>query len=94
VALAAVDGPAAALVEVEALERDGRLAGYQYLPSTKAELLHRLGRDAEAADAYQAALALSSNAAEEQFLMERVHATTLGRLNGSSRSETPPSGVS
>ncbi|MGH2473966.1 MAG: RNA polymerase sigma factor [Candidatus Limnocylindrales bacterium] len=94
VALAAVVGPAAALVEVEALERDGRLAGYQYLPSTKAELLRRLGRDAEAADAYRAALALSSNAAEEQFLMERLHATTPGRFNGSSGSEPPPSGVS
>jgi RNA polymerase sigma-70 factor, ECF subfamily len=94
VALAMVAGPAAALVEVEALERDGRLAGYQYLPSTKAELLHRLGRDAEAADAYQAALALTSNAAEEQFLVERVHATTPSRFNGSSGSEPPPSDVS
>ena len=43
VALAMVDGPAAALAEVEALERDGRLAGYRYLPATKADLLHRLG---------------------------------------------------
>ena len=34
---------------VEALERDGRLAGYRYLPSTKADLLRRLGRDGEAA---------------------------------------------
>jgi hypothetical protein len=62
--------------------------------STKAELLHRLGRDAEAADAYRAALALTSNAAEEQFLMERVHATAPSRFNGSSGSEPPPSGVS
>ena len=54
------------------LERDGRLAGYRYLPATKADLLHRLGRDAEAADAYQAALALSDNAAEQAFLTERV----------------------
>jgi RNA polymerase sigma-70 factor (ECF subfamily) len=94
VALAMVEGPAAALVEVEALERDGRLAGYQYLPSTRAELLRRLGRDAEAADAYQAALALTSNAAEEQFLMERIHTTTPSRSNRSSGSEPPPSGVS
>jgi RNA polymerase sigma-70 factor, ECF subfamily len=87
VALAMVDGPAAALIEVEALERDGRLAGYQYLPSTRAELLHRLGRDAEAADAYRAALALNSNAVEEQFLIGRVHATTPSRSNGSSGSD-------
>ncbi|MFI7128167.1 RNA polymerase sigma factor [Nonomuraea sp. NPDC050153] len=72
VALAMVDGPAAALAEVESLERDGRLAGYRYLPATKADLLHRLGRDAEAAEAYRAALALSDNAAEQEFLAERL----------------------
>jgi RNA polymerase sigma-70 factor (ECF subfamily) len=70
-----VDGPQAALSEVEALERDGRLAGYRYLPATKADLLHRLGRDAEAAEAYEAALALSDNAAEQEFLTARVRAT-------------------
>jgi RNA polymerase sigma-70 factor (ECF subfamily) len=72
VAVSMVDGPEAALAEVETLEREGRLAGYRYLPSTKADLLHRLGRDAEAADAYQAALALSDNAAEQEFLAARV----------------------
>jgi RNA polymerase sigma-70 factor, ECF subfamily len=72
VAVSMVDGPRAALADVEALERDGRLAGYRYLPSTKADLLRRLGRDAEAADAYRAALALSENAAEQEFLTEQV----------------------
>jgi RNA polymerase sigma-70 factor (ECF subfamily) len=75
VALSMVDGPEAALAEVEALERDGRLAGYRYLPATKADLLHRLGRDAEAADAYKAALALTDNATEQEFLAERVRWT-------------------
>ena len=68
VALSMVDGPAAALTEIERLERDGRLAGYRYLPATKADLLQRLGRDAEAAEAYRAALALSGNAVEQEFL--------------------------
>jgi RNA polymerase sigma-70 factor (ECF subfamily) len=45
-------GPEAALAEVEHLESDGRLAGYQYLPAVKADLLSRLGRTAEAAAAY------------------------------------------
>jgi RNA polymerase sigma-70 factor, ECF subfamily len=75
VAMSMVDGPEAALAEVEALERDSRLAGYRYLPATKADLLHRLGRDAEAANAYQAALALADNAAEQEFLAERVRST-------------------
>jgi len=74
VAMAMVDGPQDALDEVEALERDGRLAGYRYLPATKADLLHRLGRDAEAVDAYRAALALSDNAAEQEFLAGRMRA--------------------
>jgi RNA polymerase sigma-70 factor (ECF subfamily) len=74
VALAMVDGPEAALAEVEALERDGRLTGYRYLPSTKADLLHRLGRDAEAVTAYRAALALTGNATEQEFLAQRLSA--------------------
>jgi RNA polymerase sigma-70 factor (ECF subfamily) len=71
VAVSMVDGPDAALAEVEALERDGRLAGYRYLPATKADLLQRLGRDAEAAESYRAALALSDNLAEQEFLRLR-----------------------
>jgi RNA polymerase sigma-70 factor, ECF subfamily len=72
VAVAMVDGPGVALGELAALERDSRLAGYHYLPATKADLLHRLGRDAEAADAYRAALALCDNGAEQAFLVERL----------------------
>ena len=72
VAVSMVEGPAAGLAEVDAIEHDGRLAGYRYLPATRADLLRRLGRDDEAAEAYRAALALSDNAAEQEFLAERV----------------------
>ena len=75
VAVSMVDGPQAALAEVEALERDRRLAGYRYPSATKADLLRRLGRDAEAADAYRAALALRDNAAQQEFLAARVRST-------------------
>ncbi|MBE1484772.1 RNA polymerase sigma factor [Plantactinospora soyae] len=75
VAVSMVDGPAAALAEVEAIERDGRLAGYRYLPATRADLLRRLGRYAEAAEAYRTALALSDNAAEQEFLTDRLRET-------------------
>ncbi len=78
VAVAMVDGPAAALAEVEALEAAGRLASYHYLPATKADLLHRLGRHDEAAEAYRAALALSANAAERDFLSRRLDARADG----------------
>lgn len=65
VALAEVHGPEAALATIDAL--DG-LEHYRYLHSTRADLLRRLGRHAEAADAYEAALALTDNAAERAYL--------------------------
>jgi RNA polymerase sigma-70 factor (ECF subfamily) len=76
IVLAMVRGPAAALAEVEELERDDRLTGYRYLPATKADLLRRLGRGAEAADAYRAALALADNDAEREFLTGRIAEST------------------
>jgi RNA polymerase sigma-70 factor, ECF subfamily len=88
VAVSMVEGPEAALAEVQALERDGRLAGYRYLPSTKADLLQRLGRDAEAADAYRAALALSGNAAEQELLADRVRSAQLELDQGAHRDRT------
>jgi RNA polymerase sigma-70 factor, ECF subfamily len=72
VAVAMVGGPAAALAEVEALERDGRLAGYHYLPAVKADLLRRLGREAEAAAAYEAAVAMAGNDTERAFLVSQL----------------------
>jgi len=59
VAVAQVSGPDQALLEIEELEQDGRLAGYQYLPAIKADLLCRLGRTGEASVAYRAALELT-----------------------------------
>jgi RNA polymerase sigma-70 factor, ECF subfamily len=67
-----VRGPDAALREIEVLERDGRLSGYRYLPATKADLLRRLGRHAEAVTAYRAALELTDNEAERVFLSSRL----------------------
>ncbi len=72
VAVAMADGPEAGLAEMASLERDGRLAGYRYLPAAKADLLRRLGRVDEAAEAYRAALELTANYAERQFLASRL----------------------
>ena len=72
VPLAMVAGPEAALAEVERLDRDGRLSGYQYLHAIKADLLSRLGRTGEAADAYRQAFALAVNEAERAFLAEQI----------------------
>jgi RNA polymerase sigma-70 factor (ECF subfamily) len=73
VPLAMVDGPQAALAEVERLNADGRLSGYQYLHAVRADLLGRLGRAGEAADAYRQALALATNDAERAFLLAQIN---------------------
>jgi RNA polymerase sigma-70 factor (ECF subfamily) len=76
VALAEVVGPAAALSELEALDRAGQLDGYHYLLAVRADLLRRLGRTTDAVNAYQAAQELTENAAERRFLQDRI--ATLG----------------
>ena len=68
VALAEVKGPAVALAAVDDLD----LADYHLFHSTRADLLTRLGRHAEAADAYDAALTRATNAAERAFLADRA----------------------
>ncbi|WNV88725.1 RNA polymerase sigma factor [Umezawaea sp. Da 62-37] len=72
VAIAMAQGPAAGLGLVEALTDSGELAGYHLLPATRADLLRRLDRRAEAADAYREALALVTTDAERRFLEGRV----------------------
>lgn len=77
VAVAMVSGPATALAEVEALEHDRRLSSYRYLPAVKADLLRRLGRQADAAFAYERAIELADNDAERAFLTSRLSETKL-----------------
>jgi len=76
VAVAMARGPAAGLAQIGELEEDGRLGGYRYLPAAKADLLRRLGQREAAAQAYRAALALTDNAAEREFLARRLTEVT------------------
>jgi RNA polymerase sigma-70 factor, ECF subfamily len=86
VVLAMVAGPAAGLAELVRLEeQDERLSAYHYLPAAKADLLRRLGRDQEAAQAYRAALELAGNQAERAFLAGR-----LAVLSGRTTPRNPP----
>jgi RNA polymerase sigma-70 factor (ECF subfamily) len=64
VAVAEVEGPHAALRLVEALDLDR----YYLLHAIRADLLQRLDRNAEAAQAYDAAIARTENLAERDFL--------------------------
>lgn len=75
VPLSMAHGPEVALDAVAELEKDQRLSRYPYLPAIKADLLRRLGRDAEAATAYRQALELTENEAERAFLAGRAGET-------------------
>jgi RNA polymerase sigma-70 factor, ECF subfamily len=68
VAIAEAEGPAPALAIVDGLD----LPGYQYWHSTRAELLRRLGRAADARAAYQQALDLARTPPERRFLEQRI----------------------
>ena len=67
VALAEVEGPDAALTLIDGVD----LGGYHLYHSVRADLLRRLGRDAEAAAAYDAAIVRTDNAVERDFLRRR-----------------------
>jgi RNA polymerase sigma-70 factor (ECF subfamily) len=64
IAIAEVDGPQAGLALLETL----RLDSYHLFHAIRADLLRRDGRVAEAAAAYDAAIARADNAAERTFL--------------------------
>jgi RNA polymerase sigma-70 factor, ECF subfamily len=72
VAVAMADAPERGLALVDGLESRGALAGYHLLPTTRAELLRRMGRHAEAADSYRRALTLVSNETERRHLEKRL----------------------
>jgi RNA polymerase sigma-70 factor (ECF subfamily) len=72
VAVAMADGPAAGLALLRRLEAGGALAGYYLLPATRADFLRRLGRNEEAASAYEEAAALAGTRPERRFLNARL----------------------
>jgi len=69
VAVAQAGSPEKALELVARVDLDG----YQYLHSTRGELLRRLGRTAEAHDAYRRALELAPSEPERRFLRKRLY---------------------
>jgi RNA polymerase sigma-70 factor (ECF subfamily) len=76
VAVAMADGPAAGLALVDALDQRGELPGYHLLPAARADLLRRLDRRSEAADAYRAALALDPPEVDARYLRRRLAEVT------------------
>ena len=75
VAVAEIDGPEAALAIVEAL-RGPEVEGYYLFHAIGADLLRRVGRTADAAQAYEAAIERTGNARERDFLQRSLEALT------------------
>jgi RNA polymerase sigma-70 factor (ECF subfamily) len=69
VAYSMTDGPDVALAQVDAL--DG-LDAFHLFHATRADLLRRLGRPADAETAYRTALTLTTNGAERRHLERRI----------------------
>ncbi|QVT80193.1 putative ECF RNA polymerase sigma factor SigI [Nocardioides aquaticus] len=82
IAVAFRDGPEAGLAELDALEdaHGTTLDRYHYLPATRADLLRRLGRTADARAAYEQALARCDSEPERVYLRRRL--TELGLSQG------------
>jgi RNA polymerase sigma factor (sigma-70 family) len=72
VAVGMAEGPAAALAIVERLAGEPALRAYHLLGSVRGDLLHRLGRYAEARAAFEAAAQLAGNDRERALLRRRA----------------------
>ena len=72
VAIAMADGPAVGLALVDQVAAEGTLDDHLLLHSTRADLLRRLDRPAEARVAYERALALAPTGPEARFLHRRL----------------------
>jgi predicted RNA polymerase sigma factor len=72
IAVAMVDGPAAGLRRLDALDADERLAGHYRLAAVRAHLLERAGDRAPAIEHYQAAAARTTSIPERNYLLMKA----------------------
>ena len=72
VAVAMARTPDDGLALLDKLESREKLSEFHLLPAARADLLRRLGKSAEAAQAYRRALALATNDVERRFLRRRL----------------------
>ncbi|MGX4642612.1 RNA polymerase sigma factor [Massilia sp. SYSU DXS3249] len=82
VAVGMAEGPAAGLALVDALAQDGTLAGYQWLPSVRGDLLEKLGRRQEAGAEFARAAGMATNGRERALLAERARANGVEEAGG------------
>ncbi|HEX4003558.1 MAG TPA: RNA polymerase sigma factor [Candidatus Acidoferrales bacterium] len=72
VAVAMARSPEEGLALLDEIERRDDLSDFHLLPAARADLLRRLGRNVEAAEAYRRTLSLATNDVERRFLRRRL----------------------
>src|SRR5213080_2697325 len=72
VAVSMSEGPVAALAIIDGLAGEPALKNYHLLPSVRGDLLHKLGRFADARDAFELASTLATNKRERELLKRRA----------------------
>jgi RNA polymerase sigma factor (sigma-70 family) len=72
VAVGMAFGPAEGLAVADSLRTERSLQGYQWLPSVRADLLAKLGRNDEARAEFEHAASLAQNARERELLLARA----------------------
>jgi RNA polymerase sigma-70 factor (ECF subfamily) len=82
VAVGMSQGAEAGLRMLGEIEGRGELRGYYLLPAARGDFSRRLGRWAESADAYRAAMRLATNEAEKRFLAKRLAEAEAHRAGG------------
>ncbi|HKW75777.1 MAG TPA: RNA polymerase sigma factor [Terriglobales bacterium] len=73
VAVAMSEGLSRGLAQIDELGESGELKRYHLFHAARADLLRRLGRNSEAAQAYEEALRLATNAVEQDYLRRRLN---------------------
>ncbi|MEZ5707103.1 MAG: RNA polymerase sigma factor [Burkholderiaceae bacterium] len=74
VAVGMAEGPAAGLAILDKLRDDKALQNYPWLPAVQGDLLEKLGRQAQARDAFLRAADLTRNEPEKRWLLQRAQA--------------------
>jgi RNA polymerase sigma-70 factor, ECF subfamily len=76
VAVSLSEGPEAGLALIDRIAPEGELRAYHLLPAARGDMLRRLGRRSEAAEAYRKAHDLAGTDVERRYLERRLHETT------------------
>jgi RNA polymerase sigma-70 factor (ECF subfamily) len=70
------EGLARGLAQIDQVGASGQLEDYHLFHAARADILRRLGRNTESAEAYASALRLVTNQVEKDYLRDRLKQVT------------------